>query len=91
MSSPKKIYLLRDWAAGVFLSAAQNSLPRPPYTLYTCIVYLFTQGRGGRVESERRGEEQQGIIKITRLNMTECTQENSDKHLPQISFPGQFF
>ncbi len=42
MSASKKIDLLRDFAAGVFLSEAQNSIPRPPYTQ----VYFFTQGKG---------------------------------------------
>ncbi len=44
MSSSKKIDVVRDLAAGVYLSEAQN--PIPPYALYTCIKYLFTQGRG---------------------------------------------
>ncbi len=66
MSLSKKIYLLMDLAAGVFLSEAQNSIPRPPYTQ----VYFFTQGKGegGRsVESERRGEGQQGRGQISKL------------------------
>jgi hypothetical protein len=53
MSSSKKIDLQRDFAAGVYLSEAQNPiLPPPLYTVYvyTCIlytVYLFTLGSGG--------------------------------------------
>jgi hypothetical protein len=55
MSSSTKSYLKRDFAAGVYLSEAQNPTT-PPYTLYT--VYLFTQGKGegGRAEPQRRGD-----------------------------------
>jgi hypothetical protein len=74
----------------------------PPYPLTHIILYLFIQGRGGdRVEPERREEGQQGRVQITswieKTNMTECTEEivyhqsiNSDKHLPQSPFIGQF-
>jgi hypothetical protein len=62
MSSSKNIVIERDFAAGAYLSEAQN-LP-PPYTLYTCIVVQYTYshwegGRGGRVEPERRLSGQQ--------------------------------
>ncbi len=42
MSSSKKINLQRDFAAGVYLSEAQNPilLPVPPHTLYTLIEYI---------------------------------------------------
>jgi hypothetical protein len=33
--------------------------PPPPYTVYVYAVYLFTQGRDGRVESVKRLEGQQ--------------------------------
>jgi hypothetical protein len=47
-----------DFTARFHLSEAQNSIPLPPYTLYTCILY--TQGKGvGRVDPERRLEGQQ--------------------------------
>jgi hypothetical protein len=39
MSSSKKIDLKRNFAAGVYLSKAQNPMP-PPYTLI--LTYLFT-------------------------------------------------
>jgi hypothetical protein len=57
--SSKKINLLRDFAADVYLSEAQNHIPPLPYTLYTCIQYTYTHRKGGawgRVEPERRGE-----------------------------------
>ncbi len=57
MSSSKKRWPVRDFAAGVYLSEAQNLLPPPLYTLYTCtysIVYLFTQGRGEGGELNKR-------------------------------------
>jgi hypothetical protein len=41
MSSSLKIDLLRGFAAGVYLSEAQNAILPPPYT-----VYLLTQGSG---------------------------------------------
>jgi hypothetical protein len=42
MSSSQKIDLQRDFAAGVYLSEAQNPipLPVPPHTLYTLIEYI---------------------------------------------------
>jgi hypothetical protein len=56
----------------------------------------------GRVEQERRGEGQQGRVQspnwVENTINTECMQEigylqpvNSDKHLPQSPFTGQFF
>jgi hypothetical protein len=42
MSSSKKIYLERDFAAGVYLSEAQNPVPPPLYTLYACILVMST-------------------------------------------------
>jgi hypothetical protein len=48
----------RDFAAGVFLSEAQNPISPP---LHTIRVNTSTLGRwgGGRFEPERRGEGQQ--------------------------------
>jgi hypothetical protein len=43
MSSSKRIYLKRDFAAGVYLAEAQNLTP-PPYTVYVYTVYLFNTG-----------------------------------------------
>ncbi len=45
-------------SAGVYLSEAQNPIP-PLHTVYEYTVYLFTQGRGGWVETEIRGEGEQ--------------------------------
>jgi hypothetical protein len=38
-----------DFAAGVYLSEAQN--PIPPYTLYTCIQYTYSHREGREGES----------------------------------------
>ena len=59
MSSSKKLTCKGDFAAGVYLSEAQNAVPLPPLhavCVYTSIQYLFTQGRGsgGGGEPERR-------------------------------------
>ncbi len=57
----KKIYLLRDFAAGVYLT--QNPIPNPPplFTLYSVLVYMSIfihtgNGGGGGLEPERRVE-----------------------------------
>ncbi len=57
----KKINLLRDFAADVYLSEAQNHItPPPPYTLHTCIQYTYSHRKGGPGgelnHAERRGE-----------------------------------
>jgi hypothetical protein len=57
-----KKFTCKGLCGSVYLSEAQNPIPPPPlYTVYVYTVYLFTQGRGGggRVEPERRLEEQQ--------------------------------
>jgi hypothetical protein len=50
---------VRDFAAGVYLSEAQNPIP-PPLThgirVYSILNHI---GKGGRVEPERRLEKQQ--------------------------------
>jgi hypothetical protein len=60
--------------------------PYPPlHNVYVYTVYLFLQGRGGRVEPERRFEGQQ-FTKMGRKYHHDwmCLQSiNSDKHLPQ--------
>jgi hypothetical protein len=48
-----------DYAAGVYLPEALNTIPPSPYTLYKCIQYTYSHRRGGRVEPERRLEGQQ--------------------------------
>ncbi len=99
MSSSKKIDLKRDFAAGVYLSEAQN--PPPPYTLYTWIQYTYSHREGGGgVEPMRRGEGQQGRVQIKELGWKyqhdwikarNLPSVNSDKYLPQSPFIGQFF
>jgi hypothetical protein len=55
----KKSDLLREFAAGVYLSEAQNPIPPPPLRTVYSILYFFTRGRGGgEVEPERRLERQ---------------------------------
>ncbi len=67
MSSSKKIYLYRDFPAGVYLSEAQNPIPPPLHTVYVYTVYLLLfntwKRGGGRVEPERRLEGQQTVHK----------------------------
>jgi hypothetical protein len=69
-----KIDLCRDFAAGVYLSEAQKPYPssRPLHTVYVYTVYVFTQGRGGGVEPERRLEGQQFTNWVENTNMTDC-------------------
>ncbi len=75
--------------------------PRIPYPLpfthcsvYVYTVYLFRQGKGGgRVELERRLEGQQ-FTKLGRKYQQDrlyLQSTNSDKHLPQSHFTGQYF
>jgi hypothetical protein len=80
--------------------------PYPPpflYTVYVYAVYLFTQvGGGGGELNQREGERgNRGVYRllswVENTNMTECTQDigylqsiNSDKHLSQSHFTGQF-
>ena len=60
MSSSKKIDVLRDFAAGVYLSEAQNPKPTPLHTVYTCIQYTYSHREGGeKLEPERSLEGQQ--------------------------------
>ncbi len=92
------------FAAGVYLSEAQNHITPPPLT-HCRRVYgvLIHRGREeGRVEPERRGEGNRGAYRyqswVKNTSMTECPQEtgylqsiNSDKHLPQSPVTGKFF
>jgi hypothetical protein len=57
MSSSDNIDLYRDFAAGVYLSEAENPIPLPPYTLYTCMQYICTYAhREGGYLNQRGGE-----------------------------------
>jgi hypothetical protein len=47
MSSSKKMTCKGDFAAGVYLTEAQN----PPCTLYTCIQYTYSHREEGGGES----------------------------------------
>ncbi len=57
MSSSKKIDLVRDFAAGVYLSEAQNPIPPAPCARIRVYSIPFHTGKGG-VEPERRLEGQ---------------------------------
>jgi hypothetical protein len=46
MSSSKRVYLLKDFAAGLYLSEAQTP-PPPKCSVYVYTVYIFRHGRGG--------------------------------------------
>jgi hypothetical protein len=57
MQSSKKIDLLRDFAAGVYRSEAQNPIPPINTVQYMGTQYTHSHregGRGERVEQERR-------------------------------------
>jgi hypothetical protein len=77
MSSSKKFDLSRDFAAGVYLSEAQNPIPAPTplHTVYVFTVYVFIhtgKGGGGRVEPERRLKGQQFTKLGRNTNMIDC-------------------
>ncbi len=38
----------------VFICLRPRTPPNPPYTLYTCVQYTYSQREGGRVEPGRR-------------------------------------
>ncbi len=81
-----------DFAAGVYLSEARN----PIHPLTHCIrVYsiLIHTRKGRRGEPERMGVGQQ-FAKLGRKHQHDwlyLLSINSDKHLPQNPFTGQFF
>ncbi len=67
--------------------------PPPLYTVYVFTVYLFTQGRGGGKLNQReghRGNSPQSWVKNTNMTDGISSLLNSDKHLPQSPFTGQF-
>ncbi len=71
MSSSKKFTCIRDFAAGVHLSEAYNSIHTPPPLKHCkcvyCTVYLFTQGMGGEMNQRegKRGNSSQSWIENT--------------------------
>jgi hypothetical protein len=100
MSSSKKFTCKGDFAACVYLAEDQNLIPPPFHTVYDTYLHREVEGELNQREGERGNL--QGRVQITswveNTNMTECTQEicflyslNSDKHLPQCPFTGQFF
>ena len=64
MSSSKKIYLKRDFAAGVFLSETPSPPTRPP-PLHTLYVYTVIGGKGELTREKVRGG------KVENTNMTD--------------------
>ncbi len=60
MSSSKKIDLYRDFAAGVYLSEAQNPIP-PPLThcILVCSILVQIEKGGGEL-NQREGERGMG-------------------------------
>jgi hypothetical protein len=61
MSSSYKILPARHFAAGVYLSEAQNPISPPlPYTLYTCKLYTYSYVEGGGELNQREGERGNG-------------------------------
>jgi hypothetical protein len=54
-TTAKCICTYRDFAAGIYLSEAQNPIPSTPFTLYTCIQYTYFHREGGKgVELNQR-------------------------------------
>jgi hypothetical protein len=53
--SSKKIYLEGDFAAGVYLSKAQNLIPPPPTHCIRVYSILINKGKGGRVREGHKG------------------------------------
>jgi hypothetical protein len=105
MASSKKIDQKRDFAAGVYLSEAQNPVAHTHcigvYVQYTVLVHTRKRGMGLNQREGERGNtgEYRCQSWVENTNMTECTQEigylqsinlNSDKHLPQSPFTGNF-
>jgi hypothetical protein len=50
----KKLACKRDFAAGVYLPQAQNTITPLLHTVYVYTVYLYTQGRGRGGELNQR-------------------------------------
>jgi hypothetical protein len=56
-----------EFAAGVYLSEAQTPYPSSPYTYCVYSILIHTEkGGGGRVEPEKKGEEQQRRVQQTK-------------------------
>jgi hypothetical protein len=73
MSSSKMFLLERDFAAGVYLSAAQNLIP-PTHCIRVYSILVHT-GEGGEL-SHREGERaNRSQSWVENTNMTECSHE----------------
>jgi hypothetical protein len=77
MSSSKQIDLKRDFAAGVYMTKAQNPIPPPPHSVYVYTVCLVIQARrGGGELNQREGErgnrgQYRSQSSVENTNMTE--------------------
>ncbi len=82
----------------VFICLSYTPPPSKRYTLYSILHVLIHKGKGGEELNQSEGEMGQRIPKLgENTNVSECTQEigypqsiNSDKHLPQSPYTGQF-
>ncbi len=84
MSSYKKIDLNSDFAVGVYLS----SLYPPNFVTHCISICTYLKKRRGRGRGESSTKE-----KVENTNIARCISNqsvNSDKHLPQGPFSGQF-
>ncbi len=79
--SQLKIYLQRDFAAGVYLSDILPPSPPPPMT--HCVQL--------NQREVKRDNSSQSWVENTNMLTVYLRSENSDKHLPQSPFTGQFF
>ncbi len=64
---------IKDFAAGVYLSDAQN--PIAPYTLYTCILYTNSHRkgvRGGELKQREGVRDNSSQSWVENTSMTEC-------------------
>jgi hypothetical protein len=93
MSSSKKLTCKGTCGRCLSVLGPEPHTPPPLTVWYVYTVYLFTQRRGGRgVEPERRLEGQHftKLGKKYQHDWLYLPSINSDKHLPQSPFTGQF-
>ena len=84
----KKIDLCRDFAAGIYLSEAQNPIYPPPLShgIRVYSILIHTRNGGGEESWTRENLEGQQCTKLARKYQHDwlyLQSINSDKHLPQ--------